>query len=72
MNHFEVDVGSGCIKALERMPHDREVMGLNPAGGWAFIFSYLPYQMRILYQVPRRGATLLIFLLAIQLEAKQA
>ena len=49
---------SGCTTALERMPHDREVMGSNPAGRWAFFpllfpISGVPYH---------RGATPLIFL----------
>ena len=53
---------------------DREVLGLTPAGSWAF-FSSILYQRCALNQVPRIGARLLIFLykkcLAVQLEAKQ-
>ena len=28
-------LGSGCSKAVEHTPHDREVMGSNPARCWA-------------------------------------
>ena len=35
--------GSGCTTEVEHMPHDREVMGLNPTECWAF-FSSLSYQ----------------------------
>ena len=42
------------------MPHDREVVGSNPARCWAC--SSLPNQWCVLNQVPHRGATLLIFL----------
>ena len=40
---------------------DREVLGSIPARSWAF-FSSLSYQKCVLNQVPRGGATLLIFL----------
>ena len=39
---------------------DREILGLIPAGSF-FLFS-LSYQKCVLNQVPRGGATLLIFL----------
>ena len=42
------------------MPHDREVVGSNPARCWAC--SSLPNQWCVLNQVPHQGATLLIFL----------
>ena len=29
-------LGSSCSPAVEHMPHDRDVGGLNPAGCWAF------------------------------------
>ena len=41
-------VGSGCITAVERMPHDREVVGLNPAGCWAFFLFSIPSVVRAL------------------------
>ena len=40
---------------------DREVPGSIPTGSWAF-FSSLSYQKCVLNQVPRGGASLLIFL----------
>ena len=46
--------GSGCSTAVEHTPRDREVVAF---------FSSLPYPMKCLRnQVPRGGATLLIFL----------
>ena len=53
--------GSGWIRAVERMPRDREVVGLNPPRCWAFLFSSLSYQYCVLSEVPYGGATLLIF-----------
>ena len=50
------------------MPHDREVVCLNPAGCWdflslLFLSLYLSlYLSMILNQVPHRGASQLIFL----------
>ena len=52
-------MGSGCITAVEHTPHDREVVGSNPAGCWAF-FSSLSYQKCVLNQVPCGGASELI------------
>ena len=47
-------IGSGCSTAVEHTPRDREVVAF---------FSSLPYPMKCLRnQVPRGGATLLIFL----------
>ena len=34
-------LGSGCSTVVEHMPCDREVMGSNPAGCWAFSLLYL-------------------------------
>ena len=64
---------------------DREVQGSIPTGSWAFFLLSLsllfPFssvnQWCVLNQVPRGGATLLLFPkknggLAVQLEAKQA
>ena len=43
---------------------DREVPGSIPTGSWGFfLFSTLSYQKCVLNQVPRGGATLLIFLI---------
>ena len=53
--------GSSCSTVVENTLHDREVVGLNPAGCRAF-FSSLSYQKCVLYQVLRGGAPLLIFL----------
>ena len=65
--------GSACSTAVVHTPHDREVVGLNPAGSWAF-FSSLSYQLCILNQVPHRRGTLLILsrkiYSALQLEAQ--
>ena len=67
-------MGSGCSTAAERTARNREVVGSNPAGCWAFSLIY-PLSSASLIQVPQRGATLLIFLqkicLAMQLETKQ-
>ena len=52
---------SGCSTAVEHTSCNREVVGSNPAGWWAF-FSSLSYQWCILNQVPHGGATLQIFL----------
>ena len=52
---------------------DREVPGSIPAESWAF-FSSLSCHKCVLNQVPRGGATLLIFIhkcLVVQLEMKQ-
>ena len=71
-------------QAVAHRTTDREVRGSNPAaaGSWAFfsLFSFLSFILwRVLNQVPRGGATLLVlnFLrkmkcLAVQLEVKQA
>ena len=41
---FQLKMFCSCWStALEHAPHDREVKGLNPAGCWAFFFSYLSY-----------------------------
>ena len=41
MNHYNVlGSGSSCSTAIEHMPRDREVVGSNPDGCWAF-FSLL-------------------------------
>ena len=35
-------LGNGCSTAVERTPQNREVVGLNPTGCWAFfLFSIL-------------------------------
>ena len=38
--------GSGCSTALEFTPHEREVMGLNPAGCWALSLFSIPSVVR--------------------------
>ena len=35
----EIVKSSGCSTAVEHTPRDREVVGLNPAGCWAFFSS---------------------------------
>ena len=52
---------SGCCTAVERMPCNREVMGSNPAGCWAFSLIY-PLSSASFIQVPLGGAIQLIFL----------
>ena len=72
---------SGLAEVVACRTTDREFPSLFPTGSWAFFFSSLSflslYQWCVLNQVPRGGATLLIFnffnkFLAVQLEAKQA
>ena len=41
--NFLNNLRSGCSTAVERMPHDKEVVGWNPARCWAF-FSSLSHQ----------------------------
>ena len=36
-----IKLGSGCSTAVEHMACDREVMGSNPTGCWAFSLLYL-------------------------------
>ena len=57
----------GCNTSVEHKPHNLEVMGLNPAGCWAFIsffflfFQYLPtffHQWSVLNRVSQGGASL--------------
>ena len=39
---FKREAGTGCSIAVEHKPHDREVVGSNPAGSRAFfLFSIL-------------------------------
>ena len=52
--------GSGCSTAVERMSCNREVVGLNPTGCWAFFPSLSSQQVPP--WVPREGVTLLISL----------
>ena len=35
--------GRGCSPAVEHMPCNLEVVGLNPAGCWAFFFFFLSF-----------------------------
>ena len=64
--------------AVKHTPRDREVLGLNPTGCWAFFSVSLSHSLYIsVLNVPRGGATLQILLekklfLAVQLEVKQA
>ena len=37
--NFSATWGSGCSTAVERTPHNIEVVGSNPAGCWAFFSS---------------------------------
>ena len=37
---FFILLSSGCSSAVERTPHDREVVGFYPAGFWAFSLLY--------------------------------
>ena len=65
---------SGRSTAVEHTPRNREVVGSNPAGCWAFSLIY-PLSSASLIQVPQRGGTLLIFLheicLAVQFDANK-
>ena len=63
-------MGSDCSTSVEHMPRNREVVGLNPARYWIFSILY-PFSSATLIQVPRGDATLLIFSLAVQLEASK-
>ena len=57
-------LGSSCSTAVERMPHDKEAVGSNPAGSRFFLsfsVSHSINQWCVLNRVPHRGATLLIF-----------
>ena len=56
-------VGAGCGAVVEHTPRDKDVIGLNPAGCWAFLFSSLFYQRSVLNKVSHGGATLLIILI---------
>ena len=33
-------MGSGCSSVVEHTPRNLEVVGLNPAGNWAFFFFF--------------------------------
>ena len=55
-------LGTGCSTAVDGTPHDREVVGSNPAGCWAFYSLLYPIISAPLIQVPQGSATLLIFL----------
>ena len=35
--------GGGCNAAVENMPHESEVMGLNLAGSWFFLLLSVPF-----------------------------
>ena len=54
-------VGSGCSTAKERTPHDREVLGSNPARCWDF-FSSLSHQWCVLNLYPSRRCNTTDFL----------
>ena len=48
---------------VERKPRDPKVVGLNPAGSWAFstsFFSFLSQVESVLNQVSLGGASLLV------------
>ena len=55
-------LSSGCSTAVEHTPHDREVVGSNPAGYWAFSSLFYLISRVSLIQVPHGDATLLSFL----------
>ena len=46
---------------VEHMPHDREVVGSNPASCWAFFLLY-PISGASVIPVPYTGATIQVFL----------
>ena len=50
---------AAVVTAVERMPHNLEVMGWNPFGCWAFFssssFPTFIHQRIALNQVPQRG-----------------
>ena len=49
-----IDQGSGCNTAVERTPHNTEVVGSSPKC-WAFSHLY-PLSSAFFIQVPRGGA----------------
>ena len=57
-----VKSGRGSSTAVERTPHNQEVVGSNPAGCWAFFFNFhiflLSFTSVVIYQVPHGVATL--------------
>ena len=57
-------MGCGCSTAVEHMPLNKKVMGLNPSGCWAF-FSFLSlptfhHQYSAFSHVPQGGASLTV------------
>ena len=60
---FEL-LGLGCSPAVEHMPHNQEIVGLNPAGCWAFSsssnFPTLLHQWSVLKHAPQGGASLTV------------
>ena len=54
------DAGCGCHTAVEHMPHDLKVMGLNPAGLFFFFFFIAIPTFHHLNQVPQGGASLCV------------
>ena len=61
-NSTLVKSGRGSSTAVERTPHNQEVVGSNPAGCWAFFFNFhiflLSFTSVVIYQVPHGVATL--------------
>ena len=55
-------LGSGCSTVVELTPHNREVVGSNPARCWAFLSLLYSLSTVSLIQVTQGGTTLLIFL----------
>ena len=62
LGNYLSSINLGCSTAVERTPHDREVMGSNPAWCWDVLFSSLSYQLCDLNQDLHGGTTILIFL----------
>ena len=55
-------VGNVCGGTMvEHLPHNPEVVLMNPAGSWAFVITLILSQNCAIKQVPRRETALLIF-----------
>ena len=66
----ELSMAVAVAQVVAYRTTDRELLGLIPAGSWAF-FSSLSHQKCLLNQVPHGGTTILILLFKM-LELKQA
>ena len=61
MNVLDWGLGHGCSTAVDHMPRNQEVVGVDAAGYWAFFLLSFPtflQQWSVLNQVPQGGASL--------------